>query len=87
MPDRVQTCERCKFFKSKQGRGSEGECRYDTPKVNFNGVSVFPSTTTGSWCGKFKIDLSRYHTSGRKIYTRIDTNGIRTKLQGEEWND
>lgn len=66
-------CERCKFFKTKQGSGNLGECRGNTPTVTLAGDTVFPEMKPSGWCGKFDVNLEKYHVNGKKIYTRIDT--------------
>lgn len=67
------TCSKCKFFKTRQGKGREGECRLNPPVVDMHLVSVWPEVNNKDWCGKAELNLEKYHQDGKKIYTRIDT--------------
>lgn len=80
-----RVCERCKYFKSRQGAGDVGDCRFNPPVLLHRGCSEFPEAEETSWCGKFEVNLDKYHTDGRKIYTRVDTNTV--PLPGSMYND
>lgn len=73
-----EICERCKYFKTRQGKGSIGECRHNPPVVvpGIQPVTIFPEVAPRMWCGQFDVNLKKYHTDGKKIYTRIDTKQI-----------
>jgi len=57
-------CERCEFFQTRQGKGRVGDCKR---------MPVTVEKRLSDWCGEFKVNLEKYHTDGKKIYTRIDT--------------
>jgi len=80
MSRRKKTCKRCEFFKTVQGPGKHGECRFNPP-VSIEGVrarmySIFPNVVETDWCGKFSVNLDKYHVDGKKIYTRVDTRQV-----------
>lgn len=57
-------CKKCKYFQERQGKGKLGDCR------------LFPRSVEKKptdWCGCAEVNLEKYHVSGKKIYTRIDT--------------
>ena len=75
-------CERCEFFKTRQGKGTIGECRFNPPTLMPHGESCFPDTESTHWCGRFEINTDKYREDGRKIYTRTDTTMHRPNQSG-----
>jgi len=66
------SCKRCKFFKSRQGKGRDGECRFNPPTYVPSAYMfpVFPEVNESMWCGKFFVNLTKYQPDGKKIYTK-----------------
>lgn len=85
-------CERCKYFKTRQGTGQFGECRRKPPMVNIQGDTIFPQVKPSLWCGEFQLDLENYHDDGRKIYQRqagrpFNFAKVRSKAQLDAYLD
>lgn len=78
----IESCKKCRFFKSRQGKGVDGECRFNPPVyIPTDMFPVFPEVNESLWCGKFFINLKKYQPDGKKIYTRKETKMIRSKQQ------
>lgn len=71
------SCKKCKFFKSRQGKGKLGECRVNPPTIQLGStMGGFPIIEETTWCGKFFLNLDRYQVDGKKIYTKKTTRTI-----------
>lgn len=88
------TCEKCTFFKTRQGKGKVGECRLNPPVILLGSpIAEFPIVNLTDWCGKGELNLDKYHVSGKKIYTRINTRKISSQDElteyqnGKSWGD
>jgi hypothetical protein len=55
--------------------------------VNIQGDTIFPQVKPTLWCGEFDVNLEKYHTDGKKIYTRVDTVGYPAQDNGSLYND
>ena len=59
MTERVEACERCRFWVSTGASGYEGRCRRRAPMPNFSGdegnmSTVWPDSYAEDWCGEFE---------------------------------
>ena len=83
----IESCKKCRFFKSRQGTGRDGECRFNPPVyVPTDLFPVFPEVNESLWCGKFFINLQKYQPDGKKIYTRKGQRVIRNQAQLEAYH-
>ena len=76
MSRRRKICKRCAYMKTRQGKGTMGECRIFPPRILDNGNTRYPDVDEADWCGEFQVNTDKYHTDGKKIYTRIDTRQV-----------
>jgi len=70
-------CRRCAAFKTRQGTGTVGECRFNPPVYDNLLTCPWPEVEHNDWCMKFELNRDQYDAEGRKIYTRRDTNRVR----------
>ena len=81
-------CKKCKFFKSRQGKGKLGECRVNPPVIQLGStMGEFPIIDESTWCGQFSLNLDKYQLDGKKIYTRKGRKVIRNRAQLEAYHD
>jgi len=58
----ADTCNKCKYFKTRQGPGRRGECRRYPPEnftrdgSGFPDRPIFPMVISSTWCGEFARD-------------------------------
>lgn len=77
-----RSCKKCVSFKSRQGTGAKGECRFNPPVILLGSTfGEFPIVTDGTWCRKYELNRDKYNEDGRKIYTKKNTRTIRRSEQ------
>ena len=76
-----KSCHKCAAFKTRQGIGTVGECRFNPPVYDNRLTCPWPEVERSDWCMQFTLDRDRYDQDGRKIYTRKETRMIQSKAQ------
>lgn len=83
----IKKCYKCASFKTRQGTGITGECRFNPPMYVAYNKNVWPEVDSDEWCSGFQLNRDKYNDDGRKIYTKKNTRTIRSKEQLDAYHN